>query len=47
MHPLDKLRLRIARTDRGEKVRTENCSDFSHIFQSCGRIVHEFYGMIC
>ena len=23
-----------------EKVRAENCSDFSHIFQSCGRIGH-------
>ena len=29
-----------------EKVRAENCSDFSHIFQSCDRIVHEFYGII-
>ena len=29
-----------------EEVRTENCSDFSHIFQSCGRIVHKFYGII-
>ena len=29
-----------------EKVRAENCSDFSHIFQSCGRIVHKFYGTI-
>ena len=29
-----------------EKVRAENCSDFSHIFQSCGRIVHKFYGII-
>ena len=26
--------------------RAENCSDFSHIFQSCDRIVHEFYGII-
>ncbi len=24
----------------------ENCSDFSYIFQSCGRIVHKFYGII-
>ena len=23
-----------------EEVRAENCSDFSHIFQSCGRIGH-------
>ena len=23
-----------------------NCSGFSHIFQSCGRIVHKFYGTI-
>ena len=30
----------------GEKVRAENCSDFSHVVQSCGRIVHEFYGTI-
>ena len=29
-----------------EKVRAENCSDFSHIVQSCGRIVHKFYGTI-
>ena len=29
-----------------EEVRAENCSDFSHIFQSCGRIVHRFYGII-
>ena len=29
-----------------EEVRAENCSDFSHIVQSCGRIVHEFYGTI-
>ena len=29
-----------------EEVRAENCSDFSHIFQSCGRIVHKFYGII-
>ena len=29
-----------------EKVRAENCSDFSHIVQSCGRIVHKFYGII-
>ena len=29
-----------------EKVRAENCSGFSHIFQSCGRIVHKFYGII-
>ena len=29
-----------------EKVRAENCSDFSHIFQSCGRIGHKFYGTI-
>ena len=29
-----------------EKVRAENCSDFSYIFQSCGRIVHKFYGII-
>ena len=30
----------------GEEVRTENCSDFSHIVQSCGRNVHKFYGII-
>ena len=30
----------------GEEVRAENCSDFSHIVQSCGRIVHKFYGTI-
>ena len=29
-----------------EEVRAENCSDFSHIFQSYGRIVHKFYGII-
>nr|DAY58894.1 MAG TPA: hypothetical protein [Caudoviricetes sp.] len=29
-----------------EEVRTENCSDFSHIVQSCGRIVHRFYSII-
>ena len=29
-----------------EEVRAENCPDFSHIFQSCGRIVHKFYGII-
>ena len=29
-----------------EEVRAENCSDFSHVVQSCGRIVHEFYGTI-
>ena len=29
-----------------EKVRAENCSDFSRIVQSCGRIVHKFYGTI-
>ena len=29
-----------------EEVRAENCSDFSHIVQSCGRTVHKFYGII-
>ena len=29
-----------------EEVRAENCSDVSHIFQSCGRIVHKYYGII-
>ena len=29
-----------------EEVRAENCSDFSHIVQSCGRLVHKFYGII-
>ena len=29
-----------------EEVRAENCSDFSHTVQSCGRIVHKFYGII-
>ena len=29
-----------------EEVRAENCSDFSHIVQSSGRIVHRFYGII-
>ena len=29
-----------------EKVRAENCSDFSSVVQSCGRIVHKFYGII-
>ena len=29
-----------------EEGRAENCSDFSHIVQSCGRIVHKFYGII-
>ena len=29
-----------------EKVLAENCSDFSHIFQNDGRIVHKFYGTI-
>ena len=28
------------------KVLAENCSDFSHIFQNDGRIVHKFYGTI-
>lgn len=32
--------------DWSEEVRAENCSDFSHVVQSCGRIVHEFYGTI-
>ena len=27
-------------------IRAENCSDFSHVVQSYGRIVHEFYGTI-
>ena len=29
-----------------EKVRAENCPDFSHTVQSCGRTVHRFYGII-
>ena len=29
-----------------EEVRAENCSDFSHVVQSCGRNVHKFYGII-
>ena len=29
-----------------EEGRAENCSDFSHIVQSCGRTVHKFYGTI-
>ena len=29
-----------------EEVRVENCSGFSHKFQSSGRIVHRFYGII-
>ena len=29
-----------------EKVRAENCSDFYHIGQSSGRIVHKFYSII-
>ena len=29
-----------------EEVRAENCSGFSHIVQSSGRIVHRFYGII-
>ncbi len=29
-----------------EEVRAENCSDFSHIVQSCGRLVHKFYSII-
>ena len=29
-----------------EEGRAENCSDFSYIVQSCGRIVHKFYGII-
>lgn len=29
-----------------EKVRAENRPDFSHTVQSCGRIVHKFYGTI-
>ena len=29
-----------------EKVRAENCSDFSHIFKNDGRIVHKFYSTI-
>ena len=29
-----------------EKVRAENRPDFSHTVQSCGRIVHKFYGII-
>ena len=31
---------------QAEEVRTENCSDFSYIFQNDGRIFHEFYGII-
>ena len=33
-------------TELGAAVRAENCSGFSHIFQSYGRIVHKFYGII-
>ena len=29
-----------------EEVQAENCSDFSHMFQNDGRIVHKFYGKI-
>ena len=29
-----------------EEVRAENRPDFSHTVQSCGRIVHKFYGII-
>ena len=29
-----------------EEVQAENCSDFSHMFQNDGRIVHKFYGII-
>ena len=29
-----------------EEVRAENCSGFSHIVQSSGRIVHKFYVII-
>ena len=29
-----------------QEVRAENCSDFSHMFQNDGRIVHKFYGTI-
>lgn len=29
-----------------EAFRAENCSEFFNIFESCGRIVHEFYGTI-
>ena len=29
-----------------EQLKVENCSHFSYIFQSCGRIVHKFYGRI-
>ena len=29
-----------------EEVRAENCSDFSHTLQSCGRIVYKFNGTI-
>ena len=29
-----------------EEVLAENCSDFSHMFQNDGRIVHKFYGII-
>ena len=29
-----------------KEVRAENCSDFSHIVQSGGRIVHRFYDII-
>ena len=36
----------IVKAELSEEVRAENCSDFSHIFQSCGRIVHKFYGII-
>jgi len=32
---------------QAEEIVTENCSDFSHIVQSCGRTVHKFYGIIC
>lgn len=31
---------------KSEKVRAENRSDFSHIFQNDGRAVHKLYGII-
>jgi len=36
----------IVKAGLSEEVRAENCSDFSHVVQSCGRIVHKFYGII-
>ena len=47
---IERLRMKIEDTPSDPQmlltVRAENCSDISHIVQSCGRTVHRFYGII-